>query len=72
MFTICYCCFIFIKKITINKAEFQTTLFAFERNRTCGYDEFSANIVRGFMKNCASVIFIFFKKLLIKMFFQNG
>lgn len=32
--------FIFVKKIAINEAEFQTALFAFERNKTCGYDEF--------------------------------
>ena len=47
-----------LKNPTINEAEFKTTLFALKRNKTCYYDEISANIVRGFMKKCTSLSFI--------------
>ena len=58
--------------LIINEAGFKTVFFALKRYKSCGYDEINANIVQGFMKKWARLSFIFFSKLLRKVFFQKG
>lgn len=41
------------------------------KQMSCGHDEISVNIVRGFIKKCTILSFIFFSQFLIKVFFQN-
>ena len=64
--------YLYQKNLTINEAKFKMmTFFALKGNKSCGYDEISAKIVRGFMRKCTNH-FIFFSKLLITLFFQMG
>lgn len=40
------------------------------KEMSCGHDEISVNIVRGFIKKCTILSFIFFNKFLMKVFLK--